>query len=134
MKLKQLIALAAIAMTAFTLQASDAKNEEIKDRIMPVGSVKVAGAVAASAAAAGPKTGKDIYNQACSACHAAGVLGAPKTQDAADWKPRLDAKGFDTVWQNAIKGINAMPPMGTCGTCTEDDIKIAIEYMIEGVE
>ncbi len=42
-------------------------------------------------------------------------------------------KGFDTVWQNAINGIGAMPPMGTCGDCSNDDIKAAIEHMIEGI-
>ena len=134
MKIKQLLALGVVALSVFSLNAAQATNEEIKNRIKPIGSVHIAGAVAASAAAAGPKSGKDIYNSACTACHAAGVLGAPKTQNAGDWKPRLDEKGFDTVWQNAIKGINAMPPMGTCGTCTDDDIKAAIEYMIEGVE
>ena len=134
MKIKQLLALGVVALSVFSLNAAQATNDEIKNRIKPIGSVHIAGAVAATAAAAGPKSGKDIYNSACTACHAAGVLGAPKTQNAGDWKPRLDEKGFDTVWQNAIKGINAMPPMGTCGTCMEDDIKSAIEYMIEGVE
>ncbi len=115
-----------------TVIAQEMTNEEIAERIKPVGNVKVAGAVDASAAAA-PRTGKEIYEKACTACHAAGVLGAPKTKDAADWQPRLDDKGFDTVWQNALNGINAMPPMGTCGDCSDDDIKIAIEYMIEGI-
>jgi cytochrome c5 len=90
--------------------------DDIAERIKPVGKVNIAGAAAA-----------------CTACHAVGVLGAPKTQVAADWQPRLDEKGFDTVWKNAIDGINAMPPMGTCGDCTNDDIKAAIEYMIEGI-
>ncbi len=128
-KVQKLLAIAIAAGTLFMVQA----NEDVAERIKPYGQVKVAGAVAATAAA-GPRSGKDIYNQACTACHSSGVLGAPKTKDAADWKPRLDAKGFDTVWQNAINGINAMPPMGTCGSCSEDDIKAAIEYMIEGVE
>ena len=59
-------------------------------------------------------------------------LNAPKFQDVADWTPRM-TKGFDTVWQNAINGIGAMPPMGTCGDCSNDDIKAAIEHMIEGI-
>lgn len=108
-------------------------NEEIAERIKPVGRINIAGAAPAGAAAAGPRTGKDIYAGACTACHAGGVLGAPKTQVAADWQPRLDEKGFDQVWKNAVNGINAMPAMGTCGDCTEDDIKAAIEYMIEGI-
>ncbi len=131
MKFKVLIGLLALGSVA--LNAQEMSDDEIAERIKPYGSVHVAGAQAASAAAAGPRSGADIYNQACLACHGAGVLGAPKLQDAADWQPRLDEKGFDTVWQNAINGINAMPPMGTCGDCSNDDIKAAIEYMIEGI-
>nr|WP_240485135.1 c-type cytochrome [Aestuariibacter salexigens] len=107
-------------------------EEAIKERIKPTGSVHIAGAQAAPAAG-GPRSGEEIYNQACVACHGVGVLGAPKLQVAADWQPRLDEKGFDTVWQNAINGIGGMPPMGTCGNCSNDDIKAAIEYMIEGI-
>lgn len=107
-------------------------NSDLIERIKPVGKVQIAGAAPAGAAAAGPRSGKEIYTAACTACHAVGVLGAPKTQVAADWQPRLDEKGFDLVWKNAIDGIGAMPPMGTCGDCSEDDIKAAIEYMIEG--
>ncbi|MFC4700680.1 c-type cytochrome [Glaciecola siphonariae] len=133
MKVKAFLTL---VLTGFFLSGAIAQTmseEEIKERIMPVGKVKVAGAVDATAAPAGPRSGKDIYQAACTACHAVGVLGAPKTQVAADWQPRLDEKGFDQVWKNAVNGIGAMPAMGTCGDCSEDDIKSAIEYMIEGV-
>lgn len=133
MKFKVLLGVSALLFGAVSLNAQEASDDEIAERIKPYGSVHVAGAAAASAAAAGPRSGADIYNQACVACHGAGVLGAPKLNDAADWQPRLDEKGFDTVWQNAIDGINAMPPMGTCGDCSNDDIKAAIEYMIEGI-
>jgi len=121
---------AALLLGAF-VNAQDMTEEDIIKRIKPMGSVHVAGA--APAVAAGPRSGKDIYSAACTACHAVGVLGAPKTQVAAEWKPRLDEKGFDQVWKNAINGINAMPPMGACGDCSDDDIKAAIEYMIEGI-
>ena len=133
-KLKQLITMAVVALTLFSVQAFEA-NDDIRDRIKPVGSVHVAGAAAATAAAdAGPRSGQDIYNGACAACHSAGVLGAPKTQDAGDWGPRLAEKGREGVWKSAIAGINAMPPMGACGNCSEDDILSAIDYMTEGVE
>ena len=92
----------------------------------------IAGAKAPGSADAGPRSGADIYAKSCVACHTSGVLGAPKLQDAADWAPRLE-KGFDVVWQNAIKGINAMPPKGTCSSCSDDDIKAAVEHMIEGL-
>ena len=134
MKVKALIAslVASCCFIAVTIAQED--NSALIERIKPVGQVQIAGAAPAGAtAAAGPRSGKDIYNTACTACHAIGVLGAPKTQIAADWQPRLDDKGYDQVWQNAINGIGAMPPMGTCGDCTDDDIKAAIDYMIEGI-
>jgi cytochrome c5 len=111
-------------------QAQEMSDDDIRSRIQPVGKVHVAGAKVAMAS--GPRSGSEIYNKACVACHSVGVLNAPKLQDAADWAPRM-TKGFDTVWQNAINGIGAMPPMGTCGDCSNDDIKAAIEHMIEGI-
>lgn len=131
MKFKALLCLVIGCLSFLTANAQQDANQDIIDRIKPVGSIHVAGAVAESAAS-GPRSGADIYNKSCVACHTSGVLGAPKLHDAADWSPRLD-KGFDTVWQNAINGIKAMPPMGTCGDCSNDDIKAAIEYMIEGI-
>ncbi|MBF7073382.1 cytochrome c5 family protein [Glaciecola sp. MH2013] len=131
MKFKVLISLIVSAIFFVSVNAQETTDQDLLDRIKPVGKVHVAGA--APAAAAGPRTGKQIYDAACVACHTSGVLGAPKLQVAADWQPRLDEKGFDQVWKNAVNGINAMPAMGTCGDCSEDDIKVAIEYMIEGI-
>lgn len=127
MKAQLITALFALA-TVFAVQAATS-NDDIKNRIKPLGQVHVAGAEAA--APAGAKSGEDIYNGACVACHGAGVLGAPKNQSA-EWKPRLAERGMEGIWKNAINGINAMPPMGTCGSCSEDDIMAAIEYMTEG--
>lgn len=125
----------AAALTVFAVQAQDMSEEAIAERIKPMGDVHIAGAASESAAAGGggAKSGEEVYNQACVACHGAGVLGAPKFQVAADWQPRLDERGLDGIWQNALDGINAMPPMGTCGACSDDEIKAAIEYMIEGI-
>ena len=134
-KLKTWFTVAATALTVFAAQAQEMSDDEIADRIKPIGQVHVAGAQAAgnNAAAGGAKSGEDVYNSACVACHAAGVLGAPKLHVAADWQPRLDERGLDGVWQNALNGINAMPPRGTCSSCSDDEIKAAIEYMIEGI-
>ena len=130
MKFNVLVCLVVGFLSALTVQAQDMSDEAIKARIQPVGQVHVAGAK--GAVETGPMSGADIYAKSCIACHSSGVLGAPKLQDAADWAPRL-ANGFDTVWQNAINCINAMPPKGSCGTCSDDDIKAAIEHMIEGL-
>jgi cytochrome c5 len=131
-KFKVLVCVFVGLFSGFAAQAQDMSDEAIKSRLQPVGKLHVAGIKAASAASTGPRSGADIYNKACVACHTSGVLGAPKLQVAADWTARLE-NGFDTVWQNAINGINAMPPKGTCGDCSDDDIKAAVEYMIEGI-
>lgn len=130
MKSRAVLCLVLGTLSFAVANAQDMSEDAIKARIKPVGSVHVAGAQAQ--AAAGPRSGADIYNTSCVACHSSGVLGAPKLQDATDWAPRME-KGFDTVLLNAINGINAMPPKGTCGACSDDDIKAAIEHMIEGI-
>ena len=82
---------------------------------------------------ANSKSGEEVYNTSCIGCHSSGILGAPKTKVASDWQPLLDEKGFDTLWKNSITGVKAMPPKGACGLCSDDEIKAAIEYMIDGI-
>lgn len=76
------------------------------------------------------KTGEQVYQAVCSACHAAGAAGAPKFGNAGDWGPR-NSQGFDTLWHNALNGKNAMPPRG--GTSPDDysdyEIGLAVAYM-----
>ncbi len=107
-----------------------AKTEE---NIKPVGAVNVgtapAAPSAAPAAAAGPRSGEEVYNAHCAACHGTGVAGAPKVGDAAAWAPRA-AQGIDTLLSHATNGLNMMPPKGTCGACSEDELKGAIEHML----
>ena len=83
-----------------------------------------------AAVTAEAKSPEEIYNTTCSVCHGAGVAGAPKVGDQAAWAPRI-AQGADTLHTHAIKGFNAMPPMGTCASCSEDDIMAVVDYMIE---
>ncbi len=87
----------------------------------------------AEAADAAPKSPEEIYTASCSACHGAGVLGAPKFGDSGEWAPRI-AQGKDTLYEHAIKGFNSMPPMGSCGGCSEDDIKAVVDYMVAEAE
>ena len=72
------------------------------------------------------------YMASCFACHSTGAAGAPKVQpgNQAAWTSRLE-KGMDAVVQNAIVGINNMPPKGLCFTCTDADISALVLYMIE---
>lgn len=132
-KTKALLGMLVIALGMTSATAQEMTDDAIKDRIKPYGSVNVAGAKAENAGGSAARSGEDVYNGACVACHGSGVLGAPKLHVAADWQPRLDERGLDGVWNNALNGINAMPPRGTCGDCSDEEIKAAIEYMIEGI-
>lgn len=71
-----------------------------------------------------------VYMQSCWACHNSGAAGAPKVGTAADWAPRIE-KGMDTLLANAISGINAMPAKGLCFTCTDDDLRDLVQYMVD---
>ncbi len=113
--------------------------EEVAARIKPIGTVTLAGAGGAPAVAAQPAAAVDegpgaaIYNQACFACHASGAAGAPKLGDQAAWEPRV-ATGIDAMLQTAINGKGAMPPRGTCATCSDEDLRAAIEYMVSKLQ
>nr|WP_283777826.1 c-type cytochrome [Sansalvadorimonas sp. 2012CJ34-2] len=110
-------------------------RQEIVGRIAPVGEVCIEGQPCATAAPVaqasdGPRSGEKIYNSYCTACHTAGVLGAPKKDDANAWSQKLAAAGsYSTLLSNAVKGIGSMPPKGTCMDCSDEEISIAIEYM-----
>jgi len=101
-------------------------EDAIKKRLAPVGAVYLAGAKSAVVVPTGPRTGEQVYQGACFACHGTGALGAPKSAD--DWAPRI-AKGKDTLLTHALNGFNAMPPKGTCMDCSEDEISAAIDFM-----
>jgi cytochrome c5 len=112
-----------------SVQATEPTKSAVEQRIQPVGDVYLAGAEPAKAAEpAGPKSGEQVYQQACFACHGTGALGAPKKGDAAAWAPRV-AQGMDVLLKHAINGFNAMPPKGTCMACSSDEIKAAIDFM-----
>lgn len=72
--------------------------------------------------------GKEIYNQSCAMCHAAGLANAPKLGDKAAWAPRL-AQGVDGLTTSAIKGKGAMPPRGA-STASDAEIRATVEYMV----
>ena len=114
-----------------TANASTDKKTEIEKRIKPVGQVYIAGAEPVAAVATGPRSGDQVYQSSCAACHGAGIMGAPKMGDAGAWSPRV-AQGMDVLANHAINGFNAMPAKGGCVACSDDEIKAAIVYMVDG--
>ena len=83
-----------------------------------------------SSSQAASADGQKIYKASCQACHANGVAGSPNLGDKAEWAPRI-AKGNDELFSSVKNGLKAMPPKGACMTCSDDDLRAAMEYMIQ---
>jgi len=75
-----------------------------------------------------PRTGQQVYEAVCAACHAAGVAGAPKFGDAAAWKP-LIAEGQAALSRTAIRGIRGMPAKGGRPDLTDLEVRRAVAYL-----
>jgi cytochrome c5 len=100
--------------------------EAVAKRIQPVGHVEFGGAGAGGAA--GGRTGEEVVKSTCAACHQAGVAGAPKIGDNAQWAPRIK-QGLQTLVQTAIKGKGAMPPKGGNTALSDDEVARGVVFM-----
>lgn len=74
-----------------------------------------------------PRTGEEVYTAQCSACHGAGMLGAPKKGDAGAWAPRI-ATGYDALLTSALKGKGSMTAQGG-GAFSNDEVARAVVFM-----
>lgn len=100
--------------------------EVVAKRIQPVGHIDFG--APGGGAAAGGKSGEEVFKGTCSACHQTGVAGAPKIGNKADWGPRIK-QGYQTLVKAAISGIRGMPPKGGNASLSDDDIARAVAYM-----
>ncbi len=119
-------------------------QRQVEERIQPVARVAIAGqdntalappaaAAAVAATAAADLTGEQIYNQACVACHGAGVAGAPKFGDKAAWAPRI-AQGMDTLHTHSLQGYQGnagyMPPKGGRTDLSDQSVINGVDYIV----
>jgi cytochrome c5 len=72
--------------------------------------------------------GAELYNKQCMACHANGLLNAPKYGDAAAWAPRI-AKGKETLYTHAANGFNQMNAQVNAEV-SEEQVHAAVDYMV----
>lgn len=122
-------------------------QREIARRLQPFGNVYLPGEEQTSSApqvAEIPSiepvetalSGPQVYNEACIACHDAGIGGAPMLTDAVNWAPRI-AQGIETLRLHAIEGYTGnagyMPPKGGRLDLSDEEINAAIDYMISEV-
>jgi cytochrome c5 len=96
----------------------------------PATPAATAAAAAPAPAAGGAGKGKSVYDSACFACHGSGLAGAPKLGDQAAWAPRMK-QGMEALHQAAIKGKGAMPPKGGNMALSDEDVKAAVEFMVQ---
>jgi len=100
-------------------------------RIQPVAAVRTSADDLAAADTvvamtdAPAKSGEELVNGACAACHIAGVAGAPKLDDEAAWAERREA-GLDALVASVINGKGSMPARGG-STYTDDEIRLAVQ-------
>jgi cytochrome c5 len=120
-----LVALTPALAVAMGNRPKSADLEAANARIQPVAKVKLGAPQAA--AAAGDRSGEELYKGVCGACHDTGAANAPKTGDKAAWAPRI-ALGLDGLVKSAKAGKNAMPPNGG-SNATEEELKRAIVFM-----
>ncbi|MEQ1601404.1 MAG: cytochrome c5 family protein [Methylophilaceae bacterium] len=111
-----------------TADAIKAANAVIEERIKPVAVVALAEKTGNSGAGQAGKSGEEIVNAVCSACHGAGVMGSPKLGDKAAWAPRI-AQGYETLTKHAIEGIRQMPARGGGADLTDAEVASAVAYL-----
>ena len=97
--------------------------EAVARRIQPVGAVEIRDAASAAAL----RTGEQVYQGQCSACHAIGAAGSPKFGDAAAWGPRI-TKGYEALLTSALKGKGAMSAQGG-GEYSDYEVGRAVVFM-----
>jgi cytochrome c5 len=97
--------------------------QAVAARIQPVGSIELKDLTNPAAM----KTGEQVFQGQCAACHATGAAGAPKLGDHDAWGPRLKT-GFDTLVHSALKGKGNMGPQGG-GDFSDFEISRAVVYM-----
>lgn len=88
-------------------------------------------ALSAAPASAADRSGKEVVDTVCAACHMTGKDGAPKIGDQAAWAERA-AKGLDKLTQNAITGVRNMPAHGGQAALSDLEMTRAVGYMVSG--
>ena len=107
--------------------SSSLTAEAITQRIKPVASVAF-GEGGAAGGSRGQRTGEQVVQAVCAACHQTGAAKAPKIGDAKAWRP-LIKEGMKDLLATAIKGKGAMPPRGGNPELSDQEIERAIVYM-----
>lgn len=77
--------------------------------------------------------GQAIVKKNCKVCHAQGINGAPVIGNKKMWASRA-GKSAEVLAQNASNGIGLMPPKGGHTNLSDEDILLAVQYMLKQIE
>lgn len=88
----------------------------------------LAGALLAGGAHAQGKSGQQVYETTCQACHATKFDKAPQLGDRKAWAPLLK-EGQAVVTAHAFLGIRNMPPKGGNNELSLEEFARAAAYM-----
>ncbi len=91
-----------------------------------LGAVTLLAPVAAGAA---ERSGKEVVQASCGACHATGKDGAARIGDQKAWS-KLSSRGLTGLTQSALAGIRKMPAHGGSADASDLEISRAIAYMV----
>ena len=136
------IAMIFIGFKALNSTSGDSSTSEtmvensVLERIKPVGEVRIDTSTQVASAEiveTTERSGEEIYNSKCAGCHTSGVMGSPKFASLEDWAPRVGL-GLEKLTLSAIAGKGGMPAKGTCMDCSDNDIKITVQYMLDSLE
>ena len=128
----------ALALATLGLGASEAKKA-IEKRIAPVGQVCIEGQDCAqevsivSAPSEGMRSGQEVYDAACTTCHAIALAGAPRFGDRLSWGERAN-EDLDKLVETVTNGLGGMPPMGMCMDCSQEELSDAVQYMLDALD
>jgi len=145
-------AASAAVESKFGLAAEETTGTNVEELTKPVGQVAIAGegsesiveqdivvADTTTAGASNSGDGESVYNSLCVNCHGIAALAAmiPQAGDATVWGPRIE-KGIDILYGNAINGytgeLGMMPAKGGNPALSDDEVKAAVDYIINQVK
>ena len=130
-----------IGFKAFNASSDDSTSNDSQvdsatiERIKQIGEVRIDSNIAVAStdiSNQSERTGEQVYSK-CQSCHDSGIMDAPKFGSLEDWAPRIE-RGIDNLLMVAIAGKGGMPPKGACMDCSDNELKSAIQYMIDNAK
>ena len=77
--------------------------------------------------------GEKVFKGTCAMCHQTGAAGAPIAGKKEEWSARI-AQGMPTLYDHSLKGFTGkkgmMPAKGANPSLKDEDVKAAVDYMV----